>query len=174
VIHNVYELKTQPELVQYCHAVAGFPTKPVWIKAIKNNQNASWPGLTVDVVARHYPDSEETPKGHSRKAPSCQRSTEVTTLALDDSDDAFGINNIKAPRPIKKECTVFHRVLDVNEGAAQKIYTDQLGRFPKKSSRGNQYIMVLTKVDSDAILVEPMKNRTAGEMIRAYQVLIDR
>jgi len=40
--------------------------------------------------------------------------------------------------------------------------------------RGNQYIMVLTEVDSDAILVEPMKNRTAGEMIRAYQVLIDR
>ena len=34
--------------------------------------------------------------------------------------------------------------------------------------------MVLTEVDSDAILVEPMKNRTAGEMIRAYQVLIDR
>ena len=34
--------------------------------------------------------------------------------------------------------------------------------------------MVLTEVDSDAILGEPMKNRTAGEMIRAYQVLIDR
>jgi hypothetical protein len=33
--------------------------------------------------------------------------------------------------------------------------------------------MVLTKIDSDAILIEPMKNRTAGEMIRAYQVLID-
>jgi hypothetical protein len=34
--------------------------------------------------------------------------------------------------------------------------------------------MVLAKVDSNAILVEPMKNRTAGEMVRAYQVLIDR
>ncbi len=55
-----------------------------------------------------------------------------------------------------------------------KIYTNQPRQFPKKSSRGNQYIMVLAKVDSDAILVEPMKNRTAGEMVRAYQVLIDR
>ena len=64
--------------------------------------------------------------------------------------------------------------MDVNEEAAQKIYTDQPGRFPKKSSRGNQYIMVLNEVDSDAILGELMKNRTAGEMIRAYQVLIDR
>ena len=112
-IHNVYELKTQPELVRYYHAAAGFPTKPTWIRAIKNNQYASWPGLTVDIVARHYPDSEETPKGHGRKAPSGQRSTKVTTLALDDSDDVFGINNIEAPRPRKKERTVFYRVLDV-------------------------------------------------------------
>jgi hypothetical protein len=173
-IHNVYELKTQPELVRYYHAAAGFPTKPTWIKAIKNNQYALWPGLTADVVARHYPDSKETPKGHGRKAPSGQRSTKITTLALDDSDDVFGINNIEAPRPIKKERTVFYRVLDMNDEAAQKIYTDQPERFPKKSSRGNQYIMVLTEVDSNAILGEPMKNRTTGEMIIAYQVLIDR
>ena len=45
-IHNVYELKTQPELVRYYHAAAGFPTKPSWLKAIKNKQYASWPGLT--------------------------------------------------------------------------------------------------------------------------------
>jgi len=96
-IHNVYELKTQPELVRYYHSAAGFPTKPTWIKAIKNNQYASWPGLTADVFTRHYPDSKETPKGHGRKAPSGQRSTKVTTLALDDSDDAFGLNNIEAP-----------------------------------------------------------------------------
>ena len=37
-IHNVYELKTQPELVRYYHAAAGFPTKPLWLKAIKNKQ----------------------------------------------------------------------------------------------------------------------------------------
>jgi hypothetical protein len=40
-IHNVYELKMQPELIQYLHAAAGFPTKPTWIKAIKNKQFAS-------------------------------------------------------------------------------------------------------------------------------------
>ncbi len=35
-------------------------------------------------------------------------------------------------------------------------------------------MMVLTESESDAILVEPMKNRTSGEMIRVYQVLINR
>jgi hypothetical protein len=30
-IHNIYEIKTQPELVRYYHAAAGFPTKPTWL-----------------------------------------------------------------------------------------------------------------------------------------------
>jgi hypothetical protein len=34
--------------------------------------------------------------------------------------------------------------------------------------------MVLTKSDSSAILVELMKNRSAGDVIRAYQAFIDR
>jgi hypothetical protein len=53
------------------------------------------------------------------------------------------------------------------------MYTNQTGKFPKKSSRGYQYIMVLIKIDNNAILVEAMKNCTAGEMIRAYPVLVE-
>jgi hypothetical protein len=68
---------------------------------------------------------------------------------------------------------IFHRILDMEDKVTLKIYTNQPGQFPKKSNCGNQYTMVLAKVDSNAILVEPMKNRTAGEMVRAYQVLID-
>ncbi len=170
-IHNVYELKTQPELVQYYHATAGFPTKPTWLKAIKNIQFASWPGLTADAVNRHYPDSEETPKGHGRKALSGLHSTKVTTPALDNSAEVFGVED--STRPTKKKKTVFHWILDMEDKATLKIYTNQPGQFPRKSSRGNQYIMVLAEVDSDAILVEPMKNRTAGKMVPAYQVLID-
>ena len=63
-INNVYELKTQPELVRYLHACAGFPTKPSWIKAIKNRQYVSWPGLTVNAVAKHFPESKNTWRGH--------------------------------------------------------------------------------------------------------------
>jgi hypothetical protein len=66
-IHNVYKLKTQPELVQYYHAAAGFPTKPSWLKAIKNKQYASWLGLTWQAANKHYPESKETLKGHGRK-----------------------------------------------------------------------------------------------------------
>jgi len=58
-IFNIYELKKQPELVQCYHAVAGFPTKATWTKAIKNGHYASWPGLTSEIVQKHFPESEE-------------------------------------------------------------------------------------------------------------------
>jgi hypothetical protein len=66
-IHSVYELKTQPKLVQYYHAAVGLPTKPSWLKAIKNKQYTLWPGLRWEAVNNHFPQSEETLKGHGHK-----------------------------------------------------------------------------------------------------------
>ena len=171
-VFNVYELKTQPELVRYHHAAAGFPTKPTWLKAIKNKQFASWPGLTADAVIKHFPESEETHKGHGRKTRSGLRSTK-TTSATDDNDN-YDIVRTDLPRPTSKQKSIFATVYDLEDEAHLKMYTDQTGRFPKKSSRGHQYIMVLIEMDSNAILVAAMKNRTSGEMIRAYQELVDR
>ena len=63
--------------------------------------------------------------------------------------------------------------LEVDEnGKKRLIYTDGTGRFPKQSRTGQNYVMVMAENDSDAILVEGMKNRLAGEMVRAYKVLI--
>jgi hypothetical protein len=77
-VFNVYELETQLELVRYLHASAGFPTKPAWLRAVRNRQYASWPGLTPEAIAKHFPESEETLKGHNRKTKSGQRSTKRT------------------------------------------------------------------------------------------------
>jgi hypothetical protein len=61
----------------------------------------------------------------------------------------------------------------MEEEGNEHIFTDQAGHFPKKSSQGNQYIMVLSHPNSNAILQEAMKNCTSGEMNQAYQVLLD-
>ena len=53
-------------------------------------------------------------------------------------------------------------------------FSDQTGKFPKQSTRGHKHIMVLVKIDSNAILVEPMKSQKGAEMIRAYNVLVKR
>jgi hypothetical protein len=74
---------------------------------------------------------------------------------------------------VQKEQTIFYPILDLEDAATQKIWTNQTGKFPKKSRKGNQYIMVLTESDSDVILVEAMKNQSSGETIRVFQKLID-
>jgi len=95
-VFNMYELKTQPELVRYLHASAGFPTKPMWLRAVRNRQYASWPGLTPEAVSKHFP---------------------IT-------------------RPTTKERNIFVQIYNVEgDEAILKMYTDQTGCFPKKSSR---------------------------------------
>jgi len=63
-------------------------------------------------------------------------------------------------------------IFDLSDEAQRLMYTNQTGKFQTKSSKGNHYIMVLIKIDSITILIEAMKNCSAGEMIRAYLVLV--
>ena len=55
--------------------------------------------------------------------------------------------------------------------ATKTMHSDQTGRFPATSSRGNQYVMVLVEVDGNFIDAEPMKNRSDGAMIKSYTAL---
>ena len=66
-ILNAYELKTRPEIVRYYHVAAGFSTKPSWLAAIKNRHYISWTGLNYLSVAKYFPESKETWKGHGSK-----------------------------------------------------------------------------------------------------------
>ena len=166
----MYELKTQSELVRYYHAAASFPTKPLWLKAIKNRQYAWWTGLTWEAVNKHFPESEETLKGHGQKTRSGLRSTKTSTQ--NDDDEITKANHLTRPTIKQKEAII--QIYDLSNEAERPMYTDRTGRFPKKSSQGHQYIMVLIEINSYAILVEARKNRTTGEMIQAYQVLLDR
>ena len=62
VASNVYNLPSMSQAIKYLHAAAGFSTKDTWIKAIMNGNYVSWPGLTVDAVNNHFPES-----GHMKK-----------------------------------------------------------------------------------------------------------
>jgi len=106
--------------------------------------------------------SEETLKGHGRKTRSRLRSTKATPQSgvEEESEEAM-----KLTRPPTKQKEAIIRIYDLSDEAERLVYTDQTRRFPQKSSRGNQYIMVLIKIDRNAILVEAMKNHTTGEMI---------
>ena len=45
LVNNVYEVTKTTELVNFLHAAAGFPVINTWVKVIRNNQYATWPGI---------------------------------------------------------------------------------------------------------------------------------
>jgi hypothetical protein len=54
---------------------------------------------------------------------------------------------------------------------AAEIYTDQTGRFPVVSRKGNKYITIVYDYDSNAILAQNIKYRTATELLTAFQAM---
>ncbi len=69
--NNIYNLPLICQTVNYLHAAAGFPVKDTWIKAIKAGKFNTWPTITPSMVQQHFPESDKTQKGHTKKQ--CQR-----------------------------------------------------------------------------------------------------
>jgi hypothetical protein len=56
----------------------------------------------------------------------------------------------------------------------EKGFMDLTGRFPYKSSRGNEYILIAYHFDSNAILGLPIKNRQAKTITTAWKAIQDK
>ena len=72
---NTHDLPSVCALVHYLHACAGFPVRFTWLAAIKARNFASWTGLTYTNVAKYFPVSVETLKGHMTQTRQGARST---------------------------------------------------------------------------------------------------
>ena len=118
-ILSVYELKTQPELVKYYHAAAGFPTQPTWLAAIKNGRYATWKGLTAAGVRRHFPESVESWQGHGRKVRLGLRST---NKLIEMEQDGKVTTKIEP-----KINTIFSETHDLPDNLERRMYADHLG-----------------------------------------------
>jgi hypothetical protein len=160
--NSVYDLPSIEQAIKWMHAVCGYPVKSTWLKAIKAGNFVGWPLLTEKNVSKYYPETVETPKGHMTQTRKNVRSTKPKSHPFEQCNTASLRN--------KKEQDVYVRTYDVRE----TIFSDQTGKYPTQSQSGNNYIMVMVEIDSNAILVEPMKSRKDKEMIRAYDTLVKR
>ena len=98
------------------------------------------------------------------------RSTKIPELKTDITESER-LNIEKEMKTLKlKQRDIYVHVWEEKD----VVYTDQTGRFPTTSSRGNRYLMVMYFIDGSLILMEPMKSRHENEMIRAHNVLITR
>ena len=160
--NSVYDLPSTEEAIKWMHAVCGYPVKSTWIKAIKAGNYVGWPMLTERNVTKYYPETKETPKGHMNQTRKNVRSTKIKVkrAPMKEAD-----TRTMKGRKVKD---VYTKVYDVRN----TVFSDQTGQFPTRSQRGNKYIMVMVEIDSNAILVEPIKSRKDAELTRAYRALM--
>jgi hypothetical protein len=156
--NHAHDNSNQKDLINYLHAACFSPVKSTWITAIKNGHFTSWPGLTEHAVEKHLSKSTSTTKGHLNQQRQHAISTKVKDpqVIMAESDLDQGI----------KTQYVYATTMD-----AGQIYTDKTVRFPVVSSKGNTYIMILYDYDSNVNLAQPIKDRTAPELLRAFQVM---
>jgi hypothetical protein len=156
--NHAHDNNNQKDLINFLHAACLSPVKSTWIKAIKNGNLSSWPGLTEHAVEKKLSKSTSTTKGNLNQ----QRQNDRTT-------------KIKDTNVITQETDMDHRIKTQFIYAATidagQIYTDQTRRFPVVSSQGNKYIMILYDYDSNVIFAQPIKDRTSPELLKAFQVM---
>ena len=130
--------KTKYELAKYLHACAFSPSLDTFTKAIKNGNFITWPGIEDINFKKFLGNTSATAKGHLDQERQGLQSTK------EQEQDFF---------PIQDNLKTYHVAMKLEQfNPKETAYSDLSGRFPHKSSRGHQYMLVVYDYDSNAIL----------------------
>ena len=168
---NAIILKNQSktELAQYLYGCCGSPVITTWKKAIKNGNFITWPGIDTISLDRDLPKSIASAKGHldqerknlqSTKIPPAE--TNIPEQTDESNEDFFPISDLPNVKTFEACAQIIPFV------AKNTAYHDLTGRFPHRSSRGNEYLLIVYDHDSNSILHSPLKNKTGAEIKRGW------
>ncbi len=164
-VANVYGIPSINQTIKYLHAAAGYPVEDTWVKAINAGNYTTWPGLTATVARKHFPESNKTQKEHMKCQGQGVRSTRTLQTIMEDDKEHITPNSGESPDSKPKKMRDMYIKI---HNTSKTMHTDQPGQLPATSSNRNQYIMVLVKVDRNYINAKPIKNKSAGSMVKAY------
>jgi hypothetical protein len=159
VVNNVYELLNKGALVNYLHKAMFSPTKSAILQAVKNGYLITWSGLTEQAIHKHLKMTPSIAMGHMHQRRQNLRSTSKVSINSDTEDEAVTSAGLGS-----KTHLVYAVVLDQGQ-----LYTDLMGRFPVRSSKGNWYVMICYSYDCNYVNAVPMKSRSASEWLKAYE-----
>ncbi len=157
--NSIYNLPLTEHVIKWIHTIYGFPVKSTWLKAIKVVNYVGWMMLTELNVQKHYPETIKTAKGHLNQTRKNVCPAKAKTAPLETCDTSHLHS--------KKVGDMYTQTYMVRK----TMFSNQTGQFPTRSLQGNKYIMVMVKIDTNVILVKPMKNRKDAKMIQSYNVL---
>ena len=127
---SAYDFPSVNALVQYFHLATGLPVRYTWWQAIKCGNYSSWKGLTYTNPAKYFPSSDRTVMKHLIQSRQGVRSTKPKLY------DSQTITLTVGP-PIEPSQELHTHIEHI-----RKLYTDDTERFPIRSRRGNQYLMI--------------------------------
>ena len=140
-----------------------------------------WPGLTVEAIKKYVTNMPHMSAGRMDHVCKNICSTKLTQLLNSILHD---LRSMQEPLPTttNNNITQISNSNNLHDDNTQdyylkienmqKIYMDQTGKFPIMSSNRSKYCFVSYKFDANAILVEPIKNRFAGELVCAHNKII--
>ena len=111
-------------------------------------------------MEKYYPETTETPKGHLNQSRKNVRSTKPKRTPLE-------VPNTATLRGCKVH-NVYTSVYEVRN----TVLSDQTGQFPTRLKWGNKNNMAIVNIDSNAILVKPIKSHKGAELTQAYWTMI--
>jgi hypothetical protein len=152
--------KMKANLATFLHGCAFSPSPTTLLRAISRGNFNNWPGMTIELISKHLPKSMATSKGHMRMQ---QKNIQSTRIEASPLPLATSLDVVPAQETLNAATdNIF--ITTVNENDICKSYSDQTGKFPARSSRGNQYVFVLYDYDSNVILTQSIPNRQAKEI----------
>ena len=157
--------KTKSQLADYLHACLFSPYPSTLQEAIQKNFLITWPGIDKINFNKYAANKIPTIKGHMIQERKNLRSTKIQSPNTEDDSDYF-------PKKESSTKLLFSKLLPYTP--KELAYGDLTGRFPFKSSRGNEYIYIVYDYDSNAILAEAIPNRQAKTITEAWTKIYNR
>ena len=149
--------KSKEDLSRYLHACLFSPRPSTIIRAIRNNHLTTWPGIHDINFNKHLPPSEATSKGHLDQ----ERKNLQSTKPCDPVDHDFF-----PPKSDTRSHDCCATIIPFSP--TNKAFLDLTGRFPHKSSQGNEYIMVVYDYDS-TVIVQLSATFDSGQKLRTFR-----
>ena len=154
--------KSATDLARYYHAALFSPPLSTLSKAIANGNLVTWPGIDQIQFQKILDTTIALEKGHLDQERKNLQSTTPTNK--DEIEDNF------PSQEQTKTYNIFAMLEKTDESftAKHKTCSDQTGKFPHISSRGNQYVFTLYDYDSNVILLESLKSKQGKEIATTY------
>ena len=135
--NNICELDKKPQIVAYCHAVAGDPTNPLGLQQYDKNYICSTKTLSWTARNSKRTKVATTPRSEVNIASQEKNYQTLITIESDIHTKVYDMKNI--------------------------MHTNQTGSFPIRSSQGTRYLMISYEIAVNAILVAPVKTKHLGK-----------